>query len=145
MEALNTPQHRKTVLILRAVSGSGKSFLTDLLCKNEGYVYVSADDYFLDSEGNYNFKGEEVGLAHGRCKDNFLKALEDPEAQNIIVSNTNTKPTDFCWYDEMARAKGANVIYLVLENRHGGVNVHDVPEETLQRQEQNIKSSLKLR
>ena len=75
----------------------------------------------------------------------FLEYLQDDAVYTIIVANTNTKKSDYGWYQEMGEKAGAKVIFLVIERRHDNVNSHNVPDETLERQEQNIRNSLKLR
>jgi hypothetical protein len=46
---------------------------------------------------------------------------------------------------EKAEKAGLTVSYVVLENRHGNKDIHNVPEDTLVKQEQSIRDNLKLR
>jgi uridine kinase len=136
---------KKTVWILRGCSGAGKDFVTTKLTRNIGWVAVSADDFFTDKEGNYNWDVNKLGLAHTTCMHNFKEALKESTVTDIIVNNTNTKVKDFGYYETEAKNFDADVIFLVVENRHGGSNVHSVPLETLERQEKAIRENLKLR
>jgi len=135
----------KNVIILRGVSGSGKSTFASMLARhNNGAVVVTADDYFMDSHGNYVFIPSLLPVAHQRCFSNFQNALFDPDVNTVIVANTNTSPRDFKNYVDAAESYGATVTYLVIENRHGNNDVHDVPSEVKERQRHNLKSSIQL-
>ena len=50
----------------------------------------------------------------------------------IVVSNTFTQEWEMEPYYKMAESWGYRVYSIIVENRHGGVNVHGVPEDKLQ-------------
>lgn len=131
------------LILLRGVSSSGKStfanYLSDL---DSNSVICCADDYFY-REGQYCFDFAKLGEAHKTCKEKFKKAI-DNKIETIIIANTNTKPSEFSFYEEYARENGYLIISLVVEKRHENKNAHNVPQETLNRQESNIRNSLKL-
>ena len=138
----------RTILILRGCSGNGKSFLAETLqisldSKLSGAT-VSADDYMVDSEGNYSFHPSKLGFCHKSCQDAFKKAIEDGVNQ-IVVSNTNVKYSDFKFYLETWEAAGYKVFVLVVENYHGNKDIHGLNDVTLERQEKSLRGSLKLR
>jgi uridine kinase len=135
---------KKTVWILRAASGAGKSFVTEKLTKHIGWVACSADDYFTDKDGNYNWDATKLGNAHGACKNAYMEALKESTVTNIIVNNTNTQEKEWKFYQQEAEKIGADVIFLVIENRHSGNNVHSVPPAHVTVQEERIKNNLKL-
>lgn len=137
-----TPES-KVVYILRSVSGAGKSTLAEKLIENTTGIICCADDYFTQ-DGNYNFDASKLGEAHNYSRKLFDSALFDFHTSTIVVSNTNTKLSDWIYYEDTAKKHGALVFFIVVENRHTGKNVHGVPQETLFRQEHNIKSTLKL-
>lgn len=132
-----------TAWIIRGVSGSGKSFTAEKLSYLPNSLIVCADDYFMD-DGEYKFNAQYLHAAHKECQIKFFNALNNKAAENIIVANTNTKKSDWQYYEETAKSFGADVIFLVVENRHEGSNQHNVPAETLDRQANNIKNSLSL-
>lgn len=135
----------KNVIILRGVSGSGKSTFASMLARhNDGALVVTADDYFTDRDGLYKFDPSKLGAAHAQCFERFETALYNPDVNTIIVANTNTSPRDFKKYVDAAEAYGATVTYLVIENRHGNNDVHDVPSEVKERQRNNLKNSIQL-
>lgn len=131
------------LILLRAVSGAGKSTFANIIAP--GSAICCADDFFTDENGNYNFDPSKLGAAHKSCQEKFLKLCDDPSTHTIVVANTNTKESDFNFYLREGEKRNMMIFSLVLENRHGGQNVHNVPEEVLSRQEQNIKNTLKLR
>lgn len=137
----------KVVIILRAVAGAGKSTVADYLSKsiNPKAIVCCADDHFTDKNGNYNFNPNELYLAHARCQDKFIAALQ-VDTNLVIVANTNVKPSQFDFYIDAAKEFGYTLFSLVVEKRfEGGDNGHNVPEKSLQLMENNIKISLKLR
>lgn len=134
----------KTVILLRSVSGAGKTTFANLLAKNEGYVVVSADDYFTDAAGNYNFDASKLGVAHAQCQELFMYWLTNTDAKCIIVANTNTKERDFSFYEKAAKEHGAMFISLIVENRHGNSDCHQVPSFAKEHQAMNIMNSIKL-
>ena len=133
----------KTVILLRSVSGAGKSTLANLLASNERWVSVCADDYFTDINGNYNFDASKLGEAHRLCQENFMYWLNNAVV-GIVVANTNTKEQDFSFYEKAAKEAGAMFISLIVENRHGNTDVHNVPSFAKENQAKNIMNSIKL-
>lgn len=134
---------KRNLIILKGVSGSGKSTFSHLIAYP--CCICTADDFFTDKEGNYNFDVAKMGQAHKACQAKFDDALKDDIITNIVIANTNTKPSDYKYYVDKAEKAGFNISYVILENRHGNKDIHNVPEETLQRQEQSIRDNLKLR
>ena len=53
-------------------------------------------------------------------------------ANKIVVSNTFTQEWEMQSYYELAEKYGYRVHSLIVENRHGGVNEHGVPEDKLE-------------
>jgi predicted kinase len=118
----------KTLYIVRGVPGSGKSTFTQSL----DCPVFEADQYFIDSEtGEYKFDGSKIKLAHNWCKLRVEQSMED-DFQKIAVSNTFTQEWEMDAYYELAKQYGYRVFSLIVENRHGGVNEHDVPEDKLE-------------
>ena len=131
----------RSVILLRGVSGAGKSTVAKLFA--EPKVVCTADDYF-EKGGEYDFDPSKLGQAHTECQNKFECALQDPNVKNIIVANTNVKPSDYKYYVDVAAKHGVKVISLVIENRHGGKNVHGVPDFVLDRQRNSLQNDLSL-
>jgi predicted kinase len=128
----------KTLYIVRGIPGSGKStFAQSLDCP-----VFEADQYFIDSEtGEYKFDGSKIKLAHNWCKLRVEHSMED-DFQKIAVSNTFTQEWEMDAYYELAKQYGYRVFSLIVENRHGGVNVHDVPEDKLEQMKNRFEVKL---
>ena len=60
----------------------------------------------------------------------------------VVISNTFTQAWEMDYYFELAKEHGYRVYSLVVENRHGGVNEHGVPEEKLVQMKNRFEISL---
>mgnify|MGYP000890152461 CR=1 FL=1 len=132
-------------IILRGVSGSGKSSVAEYLrslCPSGECIVCTADDYFY-KDGKYDFRAEELRLAHNSCFEKFRDAV-DGRAPLVICANTNTKPSEFDKYVDYAKENGYIVISLIAENRHGGKSAHNVPDFAIKKQENNLRNNIKL-
>lgn len=138
------------VLILRSVSGAGKStyanYLKSLFDKDyeRDCVICCADDYFIDKTGKYSFEPSLLTYAHEHCKGKFISALEN-KTNLIIVANTNASEKEFDFYIDKAKSAGYVVFCMVVENRNNTKNIHGVSEQVLERQQARIENSLKLK
>lgn len=98
--------------------------------KGAGYAHFEADMYFMVN-GEYRFEPDKLHLAHKWCQIQTEKAMVDDTAI-VIISNTFTQEWEMERYYELAKNYGYRVTSLVVENRHGGVNQHGVPEDKLE-------------
>mgnify|MGYP000037026758 CR=1 FL=1 len=65
-------------------------------------------------------------------KYNFSNMMNmQREKPKIAISNTFTQDWEMESYIQLANQYGYRVHTIIVENRHGGVNVHDVPDATL--------------
>jgi predicted kinase len=122
----------KDLILLRGLPGSGKSTVADLIgAKGAGYAHFEADMYFME-DGVCKFDASKLQLAHNWCMIQTEKAMAFDEISTIIVSNTFTQEWEMDFYYEKAKYYGYRVTSLIVENRHGGINVHGVPEDKLE-------------
>lgn len=126
----------KELFLLRGLPGSGKSTLAKAL----GGEQVEADQYFMVN-GEYHFDPSKIKTAHEWCR-NQVSDWMFLEFQRIVVSNTFTQEWEMEPYFQMAKEKGYRVYSLVVENRHGGENVHGVPSEKLQQMKSRFEFKL---
>lgn len=117
----------KILYIVRGVPGSGKSTFARQLTSN----VFEADQYFIDNEGNYNFIPSEIKNAHAECQDDVKSAMSS-SIPKIAVSNTFTQEWEMNPYLDLAKQFGYMVFTVVVENRHGGKNVHGVPNDKIE-------------
>lgn len=97
----------RLVVILRGLPGSGKSTAARrLFGANRGSpVVCSADDFFVDSSGNYNFDATKLSEAHDECFRKFRDALRRG-APYVVVDNTNTTWREYERYIVGGRSAG---------------------------------------
>jgi predicted kinase len=123
------------LFLVRGLPGSGKStFATHIW--NE-YAVCEADKFFYDKEGNYNFDPSKLKDAHAWCKNEVETRMKDHQINQqyypeIAVSNTFTQEWEMKDYYDLAEKYGYKVVSLIVENRHGGKNVHGVPDDKLE-------------
>ena len=60
----------------------------------------------------------------------------------IIVSNTFTQEWEMEAYFDLAKQWNYRVTSLIVENRHGGVNVHGVPDDKLEQMKNRFEVQL---
>jgi predicted kinase len=121
----------KILYIVRGISGSGKS----TFAKTLGGIHIEADQYFVDVDGNYSFDGGKIKLAHEYCRAQTEAWMRTDGAQvnvdKIVVSNTFTQEWEMEPYFKLAKEYGYKTFTLIVENRHGGINQHGVPEDKI--------------
>ena len=117
----------KILYIVRGIPGSGKTTFAKQLTSN----VFEADHYFYDNDGNYNFIASEIKEAHKECQQ-FVGYAMESGIPKIAVSNTFTQEWELQPYYELAIKYGYYVTSIIVENRHGGTNVHDCPEDIIE-------------
>ena len=127
----------KTIYIVRGCPGSGKS----TFAKTLGGIHIEADQYFVDADGNYNFDGSKIKNAHAWCLDN-VKTNMAAGRDKIVVSNTFTQEWEFQPYLELAKEYGYKTFTIIVENYHGGINQHNVPEDKVEQMKNRFSIKL---
>lgn len=125
----------KELFLLRGVPGSGKS----TLAKTLGGVQLEADMYFHKS-GEYKFDATKLKEAHEWCRSECERAMGWD--LKVVVSNTFTQEWEMEAYFELAKKYGYRVYSLIVENRHGGVNEHNVPEDKVEQMRKRFQIKL---
>jgi predicted kinase len=134
---VKTNKMKKELFLLRGLPGSGKSTLAETL----GGYHLEADMFFINDDGEYNFDPQQLPTAHMWCK-NMVGELMGEGVERIVVSNTSTQLWEMEPYLTMAEENGYTVFSLIVENRHGGNNVHDVPSEAIERMKNRFEVQL---
>jgi len=117
------------IVLLRGIPGAGKSTIAELLACS-GPCFQADDFHIID--GEYKFDINRAGAAHKWCRDEVRKAALDPENKVVFVANTLTRIREVREYQEIADETGRKLASLIVENRHGNIDVHNVPSETLE-------------
>jgi hypothetical protein len=137
------------VFALRGISGCGKSSIARELCSGRGGMsaIVSADDYFIHTDGAYHFDATKLGHAHAFCRQRLREAL-DQRVHTIIVDNTSCMAWELAAVEQVlidAHAAGVTAhAFVVIEAGYdeSGVaaaigfsrNLHSVPWLSIVRQ-----------
>jgi predicted kinase len=120
------------LIILRGLPGSGKTTLAEVLSEAGKYPVFSVDDYFTDENGHYEFRFQENHLAYKQCEEGVRTAMQQG-APKIILHNTFTMEWEMEPYFKLASEHDYRLHVLTVENRHGSRNMHDIPEEHIER------------
>lgn len=132
----------RNLIILRGAPGSGKSTFAKLLwVLNPATVACfSADDFFTDSQGVYEFNHAALAHAHRQCSMNVQHAMIK-RTPVIVVHNTSSKPSDIQPYLDLAAREDYKVFQMVLEGSRLRQNVHDVPPSGVEKHRRRLRSS----
>jgi len=131
----------KTLILLRGLPGSGKSTLAKMLVGDKDYCHKEANMYFVDRNGNYKFNPAKLKDAHNWCAEEIEFAMKY-EHSPVVVSNTFTQEWEMENYYELAKQYGYTVHSLIVENRHGGINEHGVPDDKLEQMKNRFEIKL---
>lgn len=124
------------IIILRGLPGAGKSTWAQLFldyAESQGMTaeHCSADHFFEDEEGNYNFNPRYIEDAHVSCYQSYTYAL-DEEVDLIVVDNTNTQLWEVSPYRMEALNLGLKPVIVDVQAPVSvcqGRNIHGVPRD----------------
>ena len=142
MDSVNETQGE--LILLRGLPGSGKSTLAKIILQlrsTDEPEVLSADDFFEDKEGDYNFDPTKLKEAHNYCQFRCSERMRQQKAR-IVVANTFTQEWEMNEYFKMAERYNYRVHTVIVENRHGNENVHGVPEDKLQQMKNRFQIKL---
>lgn len=124
---------KPTLVLVRGISGSGKSRLAQELAEAYGIEVFSTDDYFMTKDGRYEWRGEKLIEYHRKNIDRAIAAMErgDPF---VLVDNTSIKAWELKPYVEPALKLGYDIRILeptwseLLKDKDGKWNVDFIEE-----------------
>jgi tRNA uridine 5-carbamoylmethylation protein Kti12 len=127
----------KTVVIMRGIPGSGKSYLSNIIASMGNGIIHSTDNYHIDPVDDiYKFNKEKLHYFHECNYKAFCKSVDEGK-ELIIIDNTNFKPSLYSDYVSYAKE---NSNYKIISftfkphediNFHMKRNIHNVPMDTL--------------
>lgn len=126
------------LILLRGVPGSGKTTLGNaILFTNQSNIQdvLSADNFFINEKGEYIFDFTKLKEAHNDCQVKCAERMRN-QFSKIVVANTFTQEWEMEPYFVMAERYNYRIHTVIVENRHGNKNIHNVPKEKI---EQMIK------
>lgn len=133
------------LILLRGLPGAGKSTLAKMMSD----CHYEADMYFTNDKGEYNFDPLKLKQAHQWCQDQVHNSMirnhvnYGLDESVIVVSNTFTQEWEMEPYYELAKQYGYKVFSIIVENRHGGVNIHGAPDEKVEQMRERFTIKLK--
>jgi len=119
----------------RGLPGSGKtSFAKSLNLK-----FFEADQYFEKfNDSKYDFK--LLKKAHQYCYQSVKEELEN--GRSVIVSNTMTSEEEVLEYYSLAKELNVKFVSVILENRHNGESIHNVPISSIEKMKKRFHIKL---
>lgn len=132
------------LILLRGLPGSGKTTLANIILQqpnNNPQEILSADDFFEDENGEYNFDFTKLKEAHNYCQFRCSERMRQQKSR-IVVANTFTQNWEMDEYFKMAERYNYRVHTIIVENRHGNENIHGVPKDKLQQMKKRFEIKL---
>jgi predicted kinase len=142
MDSVNEAQGE--LILLRGLPGSGKSTLAKIILQlrsTDEPEVLSADDFFINENGEYDFDSQKIKEAHNYCQFRCSERMRQQKVK-IVVANTFTQEWEMDEYFKMAERYNYRVHTVIVENRHGNENVHGVPEDKLQQMKNRFQVKL---
>ena len=107
------------------------------------YPHFENDMYVYNDEGEYEWTPERAREAARKCLHATEVAMKS-EVDRIVVSNTFNAEWQLEQYTDLAAKYGYRVTVLVVENRHGGKNIHNVDDEIVDSMKYRLLKSIRL-
>jgi predicted kinase len=132
------------LILLRGLPGSGKSTFGSTILQlpnNNPQEVLSADDFFVNNEGEYIFDSTKLKEAHNFCQFRCSERMRQGIAR-IVVANTFTEEWEMEEYFKMAERYNYRVHTIIVENRHGNESIHGVPEDNFKKMKKRFQIKL---
>ena len=126
--------------LIRGLPGSGKSTFAATLARTLDCDHWEHDKYLYTEEGEYLWTEKRMAYAYRQCLRDTEETMERQEP--VVVSNVFPTAKSLKNYRKLAEKYGYQVTYIVVENRRGGTNIHDVPQEALDNMREAFQVSL---
>ena len=128
------------LFLITGAAGSGKSTLAQKIQDNASGLIepiaeiCEADEFwYILGKGKYAFNPRLLWKAHKWCQENAREVMA--KGLNLIVSNTNIRPSDRKPYFQMADEYNYKVVYIHLTTQFQ--NQHNVPDEHVRQMRDN--------
>jgi predicted kinase len=142
MDSVN--ENQGELILLRGLPGSGKTTLAKVILQireSDEPEILSADDFFINQNGEYIFDSSQLKEAHNYCQFRCSERMRQQKSK-IVVANTFTQEWEMKIYFDMAERYNYRVHTVIVENRHGNQNIHGVPEDKLQQMKDRFEIKL---
>ena len=115
--------------LIRGLPGSGKSTFAATIAAALQCDHWEHDQYLYTDEGEYVWTESRMAYAYRQCLRDTEATME--RGQPVVVPNVFPTAKSLKNYRKLAEKYGYQVTYIVVENRRGGQNIHNVPEDAL--------------
>lgn len=122
------------LILLRGIPGCGKTTLGNtILLTNQlnSQDVLSADNFFINEKEEYIFDFSKLKEAHNDCQVKCAERMRN-QFSKIVVANTFTQEWEMDPYFTMAERYNYRIHTVIVENRHGNKNIHNVPDEKIE-------------
>jgi len=106
-ESSSDAPEKKTLVLMRGVSGSGKTTVAARIAKERGGVVFSTDDFF-DKDGQYEFDPRMLPQNHAKNQSSAEEAMRNGVSP-IVIDNTNIQAWEMKPYVNAAKRHGYEV------------------------------------
>jgi NEDD4-binding protein 2 len=141
-------KQQKNLIIMRGVSGTGKSTLAKKLGENG--IVLSTDDYFM-KDGVYDFNPKNLGIYHKMNQEKTKECMEKGISP-IVIDNTNSKEWEMKPYVMLADQYDYNIqieelpipsIDELMRRQETRKSINkSLPKETVERMINNFKPGI---
>lgn len=122
---------QKDLIIVRGLPGSGKSTLAEIIISQYSDNDIcSADEFRFNDDGEYEFDSSKIKETHRNCENKCALKMSKGISP-IVVDNTFTQDWEMEAYFSLAKIYNYRVHTIIVENRHGGENVHGCPSHKI--------------
>lgn len=130
----------KYLFLITGAAGAGKSTLAEKLQELApkyidpiGDICEADEFWYILGKGKYAFNPKLLWKAHKWCQEQVCEVMAT--GKNVIVSNTNIKPSDRKAYFQMAEEYGYKVVFIHLTTQFQ--NQHGVPDRSVENMRNN--------
>lgn len=137
-------EYKGDLILLRGVPGCGKTTLGEVILHTPSNLkpeILSADDFFYNEKGEYVFDPSKLKEAHNNCQFRCSERMRQ-EINKIVVANTFTQEWEMTPYFEMAQRYNYRIHTIIVENRHGGENIHGVTNDKVNQMKERFEIKL---
>lgn len=142
------PKQGAVLYVMRGLPGSGKSTLAKEIARTYqnlqetrwGANICSADNFWVQKDGNYKFDPKKLKEAHQACLRQFIRNVS--LASPLILDNTNIKINEFAGYVAIGEAFGYKTVIVTLSVSPDVAkqrNIHSVPSSTIAKMNKNFE------
>jgi hypothetical protein len=109
--------------------------------KRSSDVVLSADMFFEDESGEYNWVEDKLRHAHEWCFEKTGSAMMS-DTPRIFVANVFDRDSDVETYRCLAKKHGYEFMSIIMENRNHNHSVHNVTIESISRMKSSFSVKL---